>query len=412
MNLILVHLVDFPIGGAGSQHARLMVKGLRENGENAGLVIPHPLAIGSNSHNPRPKGHDRGVPFLHLSGAADRSGNPVWRFFQNYRGVLKTTRFIRRRHKRHKLEAVILGTPDLLKFFPIVFTCIFSKIPLFIWAVEKMTLEEGTGGLHGVFKRLGHGLSERILPRFAAGYIVISSHLKKHYRRYLQEPQVMVSPILIDPNEEPAACGNPSQWREKFPGKSLVVYSGTFAEKDGVTFMLEAFARVLSSGLKTCFILTGAGDPKHMDQARRDIKRLNLGSHCHMTGFLSTGSLRALHQSARLLLACRSRSPFAQHGFPWKLGEYCMTGIPVLATDVGDIKTYFKNGEDLFLAEPNDPRSIATAIISILSNPDLALRVGRAGRGAARSHFHYIPRCKEIASFIHNNLPPSASSAT
>ena len=77
-----------------------------------------------------------------------------------------------------------------------------------------------------------------------------------------------------------------------------------------------------------------------------------------------------------------------------------MMGKPVLATDVGDIKMYFKNRETLFLAEPDNSQSIATAIISILSNPDLALRVGRAGREAACSHFHYSPQCEKIARFI------------
>ena len=82
-----------------------------------------------------------------------------------------------------------------------------------------------------------------------------------------------------------------------------------------------------------------------------------------------------------------------------------MTGKPVLATDVGDIKTYFNHGENLFLAEPGDSQSIATAMISILSNPTLALQVGRGGRKAACSHFHYLYQCERIADFIHNNLP-------
>jgi glycosyltransferase involved in cell wall biosynthesis len=405
MHIILIHLIDFPVGGAGSAHARLMVKGLRENGENVALVIPHPLAIGSAPGKPGLKGCDGGVPFLHMGGITARSKNPLRRFVQNYRGVFRTARLLRRRRKRKKLDAVILSTPDTFKYLPIILTCMIRRIPIFVWAVEKMSLEEAAGGLHGMVKRLGHLLSEHGLPRCADGYLVISSRLEQHYRRYLPERQVLVSPILVDP-EPPPTNAPPTRftWEDDFPGKSLLVYSGTFAEKDGLGVIIEAFARVVASRPEARLVLTGSGHPRHMVRVEKQIERLNLGSHCHVSGFLPPESLRHLQNSAALLLACRTRSRFAQHGFPWKLGEYCMTGRPVLATDVGDVGKYFEDGKDIYLAQPDDPGSIAAAVISILSNPEAAERVGRTGKKAAIRHFHYLPQCERIAEFIHTNL--------
>ena len=50
-----------------------------------------------------------------------------------------------------------------------------------------------------------------------------------------------------------------------------------------------------------------------------------------------------------------------------------MTGKPILATKVGDIERYFKDGENMFLVKPEDPKLIANKLIEIFENYNSAL---------------------------------------
>jgi glycosyltransferase involved in cell wall biosynthesis len=58
-------------------------------------------------------------------------------------------------------------------------------------------------------------------------------------------------------------------------------------------------------------------------------------------------------------------------------------GRAVVATDVGDLGEVVLDGENGLLVPPSDPRQLAIAIERLLSDPDLAARLGEAGQRAA-----------------------------
>ncbi|MBI5167596.1 MAG: glycosyltransferase, partial [candidate division NC10 bacterium] len=55
-------------------------------------------------------------------------------------------------------------------------------------------------------------------------------------------------------------------------------------------------------------------------------------------------------------------------------------GKPVIATWVGGIPEAVVHGETGLLVPPKDPKALAEAIILLLSDPDLAMKMGKAGR--------------------------------
>jgi glycosyltransferase involved in cell wall biosynthesis len=103
---------------------------------------------------------------------------------------------------------------------------------------------------------------------------------------------------------------------------------------------------------------------------------------------------------ADILFVCRTNSPYANHGFPWKLGEYCMTGRPIIATRVSDIEQYFKDNEDLFIVEPNNSYAIAEKIAFIFDNYPQALSIAQKGEKTATKCFGYLEKTREIIEFI------------
>lgn len=64
-------------------------------------------------------------------------------------------------------------------------------------------------------------------------------------------------------------------------------------------------------------------------------------------------------KNAEALVLDRPNSLQAQYGFPTKLGEYLLTGNPVVVTKVGDIPLYLKDGVSALLSEDRNPKEFA-----------------------------------------------------
>jgi glycosyltransferase involved in cell wall biosynthesis len=67
--------------------------------------------------------------------------------------------------------------------------------------------------------------------------------------------------------------------------------------------------------------------------------------------------------------------------------EAMAAGLPVVALDVGAVGEMVDHGVTGFLVRPGDGRALVAAIVALLDDPDLAARMGRAGRERARSRF-------------------------
>jgi glycosyltransferase involved in cell wall biosynthesis len=71
--------------------------------------------------------------------------------------------------------------------------------------------------------------------------------------------------------------------------------------------------------------------------------------------------------------------------FPYSVVEAMMTGIPVVATDVGGIREAI--GDTGFVVTPGDEKAVAAAIIKLLNDDALRLELGEMARERALNYF-------------------------
>ena len=64
--------------------------------------------------------------------------------------------------------------------------------------------------------------------------------------------------------------------------------------------------------------------------------------------------------------------------------EAAACGTPVVASDVGGLRTIVEDGRTGFLVEPRDPSAFAIAVDKLLADPALALEMGAAGAERAQ----------------------------
>ena len=101
---MLVDSVDFPFGGAHSVHVGLLMKGMREGGENAFLIIPYGRKRDAISTAKNKYGHFDGVPYCFMR--YSRKVNKALRFMDIFLGVLHTAMLLYRRKKKSFMPAL------------------------------------------------------------------------------------------------------------------------------------------------------------------------------------------------------------------------------------------------------------------------------------------------------------------
>ncbi|MBK9123565.1 MAG: glycosyltransferase [Chloroflexi bacterium] len=79
--------------------------------------------------------------------------------------------------------------------------------------------------------------------------------------------------------------------------------------------------------------------------------------------------------------------PSYREAMPMTILEAMAAGKPVIATCVNGVPEVVADGETGILVEPGDVKALADALLRLLRDRDLALRMGEAGRQRVREHF-------------------------
>ena len=84
--------------------------------------------------------------------------------------------------------------------------------------------------------------------------------------------------------------------------------------------------------------------------------------------------------------------------------EAMAAGKPVVATNVGGNPEVVVAGDTGYLVPPKDPEKMAKEIIKIISNKDLAKKMGNAGRKRVEEKFSLNKMVKRYESLYEEQL--------
>ncbi|MGD9587797.1 MAG: glycosyltransferase [Pyrinomonadaceae bacterium] len=147
--------------------------------------------------------------------------------------------------------------------------------------------------------------------------------------------------------------------------------------KDQETF-LEAAKIVSGRNAKAVFVLAGEGP--RTDMIENLAERIGIGEKVHFLGRCDRVP-ELLSVSAIGVLTSRSE------GFSNSILEYMAAGLPVVATRVGGAAEAVIEGKTGYLIEPGDNALLASRLVEILQNDELATSMGAKGRKRASEHF-------------------------
>jgi glycosyltransferase involved in cell wall biosynthesis len=146
-------------------------------------------------------------------------------------------------------------------------------------------------------------------------------------------------------------------------GKTRILFSGRLIALKGPQFVIKAMPLVLRQYPEVVFIFAGPGNRTPYLQMLRDLKIPEKNfEFCH----LSYENMPQLYNSADILVL-----PSLTEGFPKCILEGMACGLPVIASDVGDVSELVHDGSTGFLISKGDYKTLADRINLLQSNENL-----------------------------------------
>lgn len=217
---------------------------------------------------------------------------------------------------------------------------------------------------------------------YAHSLIGISEHLYNRLFHYAKgKIPVFLIPISVN------LYFFKNQFRKKDKGDLKIFYGGSFNEKDGLVYLIDAFDKVCEKHEDVRLILTGAGSKPDIERAKNQINSAKNSGRINYMGFLNNSNYFELLNECDIFCMTRIDSNHANTGFPFKLGEFLASGKAVIATQVGDVPKYLTNRENALVIAPSSVHQLLEALLFLIENPDIREQIGKEGRKTAEHYF-------------------------
>jgi colanic acid/amylovoran biosynthesis glycosyltransferase len=190
----------------------------------------------------------------------------------------------------------------------------------------------------------------------------------------------------------------PFKLRELKPDEPLkILFAGTFREKKGLQYVIEAAARARRAGVRLELQLVGDGIAKPRDRETKEsafrlIRQLDLEDVVSHRPFLPFRELLALALNSHVFVAPSVTAEDGDaEGTPFVLQQMMATGMPAIATVHSDIPYLFGEHARLLVPE-RDAGAIADRLQYYMDNPDALVADGAILRDRIRCAFD-IRKC-------------------
>ncbi len=144
------------------------------------------------------------------------------------------------------------------------------------------------------------------------------------------------------------------------PKKKWILFAGRLQSQKAPFRLLDVFSEYHKKDLSSCLVIAGDGNAR-LDMERY-VGKLGLGGAVIFLGTIGHGSLIDFYRASDVLLLV---SFF--EGMPRCILEALSCGLPVVATNVGEIKLIVKNGFSGELSEDASVSSLALCLDKVLS---------------------------------------------
>jgi glycosyltransferase involved in cell wall biosynthesis len=392
----------------GSIHVRSLVKALSRAGHDVVLVSP----LLTKSHE-RPARLD--IPLLHVE-PSDVTAS-AWRSLKAFEVTVGTTNGLpdelRRILYNDDLAAALRNRcrhdrPDLIYERCATYGTAGASVARALGVPLMLELNAPLAFEHRTY-RGDNGLgaqaaaAERWTVSQADAVFVVSSALCEHAVSLGVPPErVHVLPNGVDTELfRPGARDPAVRARWRLGGGPVLGFVGGHQPWHGLSVLPALLERLLSRHPDLRLVVVGDG--RGREELAREIEARGLAAKAVLTGPVPHEEVPALVREFDVAVAPYQRTDHDFYFSPLKLFEYMGCAAPIAAPRLGQIEEVVRDGETGLLYSPSDPDALASACDRLLSDLDLARRLGRAAALEVRRKYtwdHNAARVTQIAEAL------------
>ncbi len=214
---------------------------------------------------------------------------------------------------------------------------------------------------------------ERGMKFLVDEYVAVGEGNRQSLARYLKIPVERVRLIHNSVDTDlfsPGRGANPDSLG--FPVDSVLVGTvGRLARQKGHDVLVSAARLVVDAQPQAGFVIAGTGPLK--TQTKDQIRRMSVSNTVRLLGVLN--DMPRFYQSLDLFVL-----PSRFEGMPVCLLEAMACGCPSVVTDIEGCRELVSDGVEGLVVPPEDPKAMADAIVNLLQDPDMRVKMGSAAR--------------------------------
>ncbi|MDJ0706024.1 MAG: glycosyltransferase family 4 protein [Leptolyngbyaceae cyanobacterium MO_188.B28] len=223
-------------------------------------------------------------------------------------------------------------------------------------------------------------VAERVF-RSASTLIAVSESIKTSLEKYPGvKQQVHVIPNGVNLDRFPRNVG---PFLFPNPGAFTVGFVGALESQNGLPILVEAFERLQKYSRDTRLLIVGDG-PERANLVA-DLSSRGLLEMAHFTGAVPANEVPGWLASMDVAVAPYPEQPDF-YASPLKVYEYMAAGLPIVASQVGQLKTLINNGVNGLLCPPGDAVALAEALERLRRFPEFGTRLGEIARESMRQN--------------------------
>jgi mannosylfructose-phosphate synthase len=265
----------------------------------------------------------------------------------------------------------------------------FTAHSLGAWKRERM---DGDAKEMEIQYHFNHRISEekRIYKTLRGHTVTSVLQLEKLRELYgYQGDNVEIIPPGVNIHKfRPLPTGDPPR-KTELPENYIFCLSRVDSNK-GYDLLLNAFSRVCQE-VDDIYLVTGGGsahpqprEQEVLDMMHRIMKEKHIEDKIVFVGHVEEKLMAAYYQNARFFVMPSIFEPFGMTA-----QEAMASGIPVIASRFGGIKTVLTHGKDGLLIDPTNEDEFASTMIRLLTDKPYRDQLGEAASALVRHNFSW-----------------------
>jgi phosphatidylinositol alpha-1,6-mannosyltransferase len=161
-------------------------------------------------------------------------------------------------------------------------------------------------------------------------------------------------------------------------GKKVMISVGRLVKSKGHHQLLEYIPELLKSVPNLVWLVVGNGEESK--SLVENVQKNNLQSVVRFLGEVSLDDLPDYYALANIFVLLTHPTERSVESFGTVFLEASAVGIPVVAGKCGGVEEAVQEGVTGYLVDSNSQNEVVTSIVKILTNPNLAVEMGRKGK--------------------------------